>query len=139
MSNPPKVTGNIEVNDDCAYYRPVGKVTLDQGAELVDQAIAFACARRIPKLLVNCTKLTGFPSPSLPERYFIVRGWANTAQSLVQLAMVARPELIDPEKFGVTVARNAGLKAEVYPTEAEALAWLHRAPDNQAPPPRLIR
>lgn len=134
MSKPTNVTGNIEVDDDCAYYRPAGRVTLEQGAELVDQAIAFARDRRIPKLLVDCTKLTGFPSPSLPERYFMVRGWAHTAQSLVQVAMVARPELIDPEKFGVTVARNAGLQAEVYPTEAEALAWLHRPPADKAPP-----
>ncbi len=134
MSKPTSVTGSIEVDDDCAYYRPVGKVTLEQGAELVDQAIAFARDRGIPKLLVNCTKLTGFPSPSLPERYFMVRGWATTAQSLVQVAMVARREMIDPEKFGITVARNAGLKAEIYPTETEALAWLQRPPDGKAPP-----
>ena len=118
------VTGSIEVTGDCAYYRPVGKVTLEQGAKLVDEAIEFARERRIPKLLINCTKLVGFPSPSLPQRYFMVRGWAKTAQGLVQAVMVARPEMIDPEKFGITVARNAGFIADIYPTEPEALAWL---------------
>ena len=127
------VTGKIEVTGDCAYYRPAGKVTLEQGAELVDQAIAFARERRIPKLLINCTELIGFPSPTLPQRYFMVRGWAKTTQGLVQVVMVARPELIDPEKFGITVARNAGLRADVYPTEPEALAWLQLPPDSQAP------
>ncbi len=127
------VTGKIEVTGDCAYYRPAGKVTLAQAAELVDQSIVFARDRRIPKLLVNCTQLTGFPSPSLPERYFMVHGWAKTAQGLVQIAMVVRAEMIDPEKFGITVALNAGLTADVYPNEAEALAWLLR-PSESVPP-----
>lgn len=131
------VIDSIEVNGDCAYYRPTGKVTLEQGAELVDQAIGYARDRRISRLLINCSKLTGFPSPSLPQRYFLVRGWAKTAQGLVQVAMVARPEMIDPEKFGVTVARNAGFLAEVYPTEPEALAWLKLPSDGKLPvPPR---
>jgi hypothetical protein len=133
MSKPTNVTGSIEVSGNCAFYRPIGKVTLEHGAELVDRAIAFARDRLIPQLLVNCTDLTGFPSPSLPERYFLVRGWAKTAQGLVQVAMVARPEMIDPEKFGITVARNAGLTAEVYATEPEALAWLQRMPDGKTP------
>jgi len=127
------VTGKIEVAGDCAYYRPAGKVTLQQAAELVDQAIVFARDGRIPKLLINCTNLTGFPSPTLPERYFMVHGWARTGQGLVQLGMVVRAEMIDPEKFGITVALNAGLKADVYPKEAEALAWLRRPPES-APP-----
>ena len=130
------VTGEIEVTGECAYYRPAGKATLEQATELVDRAIGFARDRRIPKLLVNCTQLTGFPSPTLPQRYFIVRGWARTAQGLVQVAMVIRPEMIDPEKFGMTVAHNAGLKADVYPTEPEAVAWLQLPPDGKTPVPR---
>ena len=125
------MTGNIEVAGDCAYYRPTGMVTLEQAIELVDQAIVFARDRQIPKLLINCTSLTGFPSPSLPQRYFMVRGWAKTAQSSVQVAMVIRPEMIDPEKFGITVAHNAGFLADVYPTEVEALDWLNRPRDKK--------
>ena len=100
---------------------------------MVDQAIAFARDHRIPKLLINCTKLIGFPSPTLPQRYFMVHGWAKTAQSLVQVAMVIRAEMIDPERFGITVAHNAGLKADVYPTEPEALAWLLHPPERKVP------
>jgi len=37
---------------------------------------------------------------------------------------VARPELIDPEKFGRTVAANIGFATEVFTTEQEALLWL---------------
>jgi hypothetical protein len=32
--------------------------------------------------------------------------------------------MIDPAKFGVTVAANRGLVSNVFTTEAEAVAWL---------------
>jgi hypothetical protein len=38
--------------------------------------------------------------------------------------MVARAEMIDPRKFGVTVAANRGLMSDIFTTEAEARAWL---------------
>jgi hypothetical protein len=120
-----KVTGSIEAFEDCAYYRPVGKVKLDEAVELVDQAIAYARDQRIPKLCVNAAGLTGFPSPSLPERYFLARKFAATAQGAVQMAIVIRPEMIDPERFGIIVARNAGMNADVFTNERDALAWLN--------------
>lgn len=119
-----QATGDISIDGDCAYYRPAGKVTLDEAVELVDRAVAFARVRHVPKLLVNAVKLTGFPSPSLPERYFAARRFAESSNSRVQLALVIRAEMIDPEKFGVIVARNAGMNADVFAAEPEALAWL---------------
>jgi len=124
MNQPTKVSGSIEVVGDCACYRPAGQLTLDEGVELVDQTIAYVRDHRIPKLLFNARALVGFRSPSLPERYFTVRKWAATSQSRVQVAMVIRAELIDPQKFGVMVARNSGLNADVFTGEAEALDWL---------------
>ena len=38
----------------------------------------------------------------------------------VKVAMVVRPELIDPERFGVTVARNRGLFSNAFSSESEA-------------------
>jgi len=111
---------------DCAYYRPAGKVTMDEAVELLDQAIAWARDQRIPKLFINAKGLVGFPSPSLPARYFFCRRWAATARSQVQMALVIRPEMIDPEKFGVLVAQNAGMNADVFTEETEALDWLLR-------------
>src|SRR5689334_17687261 len=108
MNEPTKVSGSIEVANHCAYYRPAGKLTLDEAIELVDQTIAQVRDQRIPKLLFNAKALVGFHSPSLPTRYFAARRFAATSQGLVQLAMVVQAEHIDPEKFGVMVARNSG-------------------------------
>jgi hypothetical protein len=125
-SNP---TGRIEVAGDCACYRPAGRTTMEGAVELIDQAIAFARDSEIPKLLVNVVELTGYPAPTLPERYFNARRWAATSRGSVQMALVMRPEMFDPQKFGVIVARNSGLNAEVFASESEALAWLRSAPD----------
>jgi hypothetical protein len=38
--------------------------------------------------------------------------------------MVAPPELIDPQKFGVTVAANHSMEGNVFVLEADAVAWL---------------
>jgi hypothetical protein len=35
--------------------------------------------------------------------------------------------LIDPARFGVTLARNRGLMLDVFTSEAEALAWLRES------------
>jgi hypothetical protein len=48
--------------------------------------------------------------------------------SVVQLAMVIHAEMIDPEKFGILVARNSELNADVFSQETEALAWLQNEP-----------
>ena len=40
------------------------------------------------------------------------------------MAFVACPEHIDPQKFGVLVARNRGEQAEAFTTEEQAVAWL---------------
>lgn len=129
MNQPVKVNGSIEVVGDCAYYRPAGKLTLEEAVELVDQTIASVRDQRIPKLLFNACSLVGFRPPSLPERYFAARRFAATSQSRVQVAIVLRAEMIDPEKFGVLVARNSGLNADVFAEEEQALAWLQGNPE----------
>ena len=52
------------------------------------------------------------------------RGIQRSGPSTVKVALVARTELMDPEKFEVTVGRNRGLLGNVFDCEKEALAWL---------------
>jgi hypothetical protein len=123
----------IQVIGDCAFCRPVGTATLEVAVVMTEQAIQFARVRNLPKLFFNAERLTGFPSPSLPERYFLSRRFATAAAGQVQLAMVVRREMIDPEKFGIQVARNAGMNADVFDNEPEALLWLQPLPRSTKP------
>ena len=120
------LTEHIEIMRDCVFFRPVGKVSLLEAARLVTEAIKFARDRQLPKLLVNTTELTGFPSPTLPERYLMTREWAAAAHDCIRVVLVVPLKMIDPDKFGITVARNAGMDVEVFATESEALTWLAR-------------
>ena len=114
----------IKVIDQCAFCRPEGATTLDEAVVFVEQAITHTREAGVPKLLFNALHLTGVRSPSLPERYFISRRFADAARGKVQMALVIHDHMIDPEKFGIQVARNAGMNADVFDNEPKALAWL---------------
>ena len=124
---------HFEVVEGRGFFRPKGRMSLEAAAELVTVALAHARAHGIKELLVNATGLTGFPPPTLSERYFIVENWARVARGAVRVAMVLRPEYIDPNKFGVTVAFNRRLVADVFEVEGPALTWLgSREPPSHA-------
>jgi hypothetical protein len=115
---------HFEIVGDHAEYRPAGRVSLSQAVQLVTCAIAFAREQHVRKLLVVTVGLTGFKPPSIAHRYYFIQEWSHAAGGVISIALVARPEMIDLQKFGVTVAANAGLHGDVFPSEEQALAWL---------------
>lgn len=114
----------LTIEDGYARACPRGVVTVTEGVARISEAIEGCREQSIRKLLLDITGLTGFPSPTIVERYWYVREWAEKARGTVAVAMVARPELIDARKFGITTARNLGFRADVFTTTAEALEWL---------------
>lgn len=125
---------NFEFVAGRGFYRPVGSVTLKEAIDLVSAAIAFVREQGIDELLVNISALTGFAPPTLAERYFLIEEWAAASGGKVRLAMVARAELIDPDKIGVLAAINRGLVSNIFVTEDEALTWLDDMPGQNVPP-----
>ena len=106
------------------FYHPVGSVSYDEAVARVRAAIEVARKNGARGLLVDTTALTGFPSPDTFQRFLAAVKWAESAGGRLRLSMVARAEMIDPAKFGVTVAANRGLVSNIFTTETEALAWL---------------
>jgi hypothetical protein len=117
---------HFEILKERAVFRPTGQVSIGQMTELVATAIGFARSINIQKLLVDITRLTGFGPPDLGLRYFIIHEWARAAGRSVRVALVARPEMLDAQKFGTTVAENLGFVADGFTTEEAALNWLWR-------------
>jgi hypothetical protein len=115
---------HFETLKERAVFRPTGQVSIGQAVKLVTEAIDFARSLNIPKLLVDITNLTGFDPPDVAMRYFIIHEWAHAAGGRIRVAIVARPEMIDHQKFGTTVAANAGFVADSFTTEEDALIWL---------------
>jgi hypothetical protein len=119
-----QIDQRLEVLDGYCRFNPRGVVSLVEAVELVTHAIGFCRDKKIPRLLVNVTGLTEFSTPNLVDRYLMVEEWAREARGIVMVAMVAAPELIHPEKFGVKVAADHGMTGEVFTSEREALEWL---------------
>jgi hypothetical protein len=105
-------------------YQPVGTVTFDEAVARVRSAIALACATEARDLLVDTTGWTGFSVPNTFQRFLAAIAWAEEAGGRLRLAMVAREEMIDPQKFGATVANNRGLVSNIFSSEKEARSWL---------------
>ena len=92
--------------------------------QLISSGIAFARERQVKNLMVVTLGLTGFQPPNVIERYYFISEWANVSGYSVHVAVVTYPQMIDPKKFGVTVAANIGFVSDVFTSEEEALAWL---------------
>ena len=106
------------------FYRPLAQVSFEQGVEMVAQAMQTARELGLADMLVNTTGLTGFPVPSVFARYAMMTRWLESAGSALRIALVARAELIDPQKIGVLMLQNRGGSGDVFTNEAEALKWL---------------
>jgi hypothetical protein len=110
-------------------YHPVGLVSLDQAVAQCKHAIRFARSNGFRRLLVDATRLGGFAGPNLAERFWIARAFAEEAQTHVTVSFALQAYLLDPERFGVTVATNLGMKTNAFSTKSEALLWLQAQPD----------
>jgi hypothetical protein len=120
----------MTVAEGLCIFRPQGRVSLIEGVEMVTKAVAHCRILKMERLLVDVRKLTGFPVPTLADRFWMVQDWAQAAQGELITAFVALPEYIDPGKFGVKAAADAGLKGDVFTEEEDARAWLlANAPD----------
>jgi hypothetical protein len=106
------------------FYRPIAHCTFEQAVELVAESMSAARELGLSDLLVNTTGLTGYTPPSVFARYAMATRWMQSAGAALRVALVARPEIIDPQKIGVLIMQNRGGTGDVFATEAEALAWL---------------
>lgn len=115
---------HFELKKGYALFRPVGEFSFDEMAHLMSRVVLLCRKQKIGKLLIVSTRVSGFHSPEISGRYNFAERMALDAASLVKIAHVANPEWVRSGKFGVTVAKNRGLDAKNFNSEAEALKWL---------------
>ena len=115
---------HLTIEDGYWRYCPLGPFTLVEAVDLVTSAVAYCRERRQPRLLVDMTRIYGFPVPSLIDRFWMVQDWAQASGTEVTMAMVAHAHHIDPGKFGVRAARDAGMHCDVFTAHKDAIAWL---------------
>lgn len=122
--DPMTAPAQLEREAEIGVFRLEGPMSLEQAIGRATAAIALARAQQLRKLLILAAGLE-LPTPlTVLERYRIGERLAEAAGAVVCVAVVTRAELIDPQKFGVTVATNRGTKADVFDSEPAARAWL---------------
>jgi hypothetical protein len=119
-----KAPEHFEVLEGYCCFRLLGHGRLAEAASKVIAAIAFSREQGVRNLLIDTTRWTGHESPDTVERFQFAQAFAEAAHSAVKLAMVVRPEMMDPDKIEVTAAKNRGLVGNVFDSEKDALAWL---------------
>ena len=122
---------NFEVLGRRGFYRPTGKVSFELAVDMVAEAMRLARSLELAGLLINTNALTGMTPPTIFARHALAVKWAESAGPRLHVALVARAELIDPQKIGVLMAQNRGVSGDVFTSEAAALAWLDSRHDNR--------
>src|SRR5215510_9661375 len=87
------------------------------------ELIAEHCKRtKKDKLLIDTT---GFEvKVSTVDRFHLGERLGIFARNKIKVAVVSRPEQIDPQKFGVLVAQNRGVSVETFTDFQAAEEWL---------------
>ena len=119
-----KTPEHFETMEAYSCYRLSGDGPLEEAASKVIDVITFSREQGIRNLLIDTTHWTGHQKPTTFERFHVADAFATAALAKVKMAMVVRSELMDPELFEVTVARNRGLYGNVFDSEKNALEWL---------------
>ncbi len=117
-------SNQLEQIDGVGIFRPAGSLRFQQTVALISEAIVKARELGLKKILIVCDELTGFQSPSLSERHWMVREWVAASQGSLKIAVAVPAAFIDPEKFGIVAAANFGMTAGVFSSESEAMDWL---------------
>jgi len=125
---------HFELKKDYAVFCPVGEVSFDEMAAMISRAVMVCRKQKIEKLLIDSTRLSGFDLPEVSERFNLAERVARDAASLVKIAHVASPEWVRFGKFGVIVAKNRGLDAEIFQSVSAALEWLLQPVEKKTSP-----
>jgi hypothetical protein len=107
-----------------AFYRPMAQVSFEQAVDLCAEAIRRAREVGLTDIVVNSLGLTGFSPPDVFARYSMATKFVESAGASLRVAVVTRPEIIDPQKIAMLMMQNRGVTCEVFTNEPEALKWL---------------
>jgi hypothetical protein len=119
-----KAPEDFEVMQGYSRYHLSGHSSVMEGASKIIDVIIFSREQGIHNLLVDATNWTDHERATTLLSYEIGSAFAKEGRGAVKLSMVLQPDIMHPDKFGVTVARNRGLDVNAFDSEKDALSWL---------------
>ena len=118
---------HVEVKEDHLLAVFSGNFEFKTNRDLLVDILMECISNKKSKMLFDLRLLKG--DMSTYERYSIATFFADLTRqheetTKIQVAVVGNPPLIDPNRFGETVAKNHGLNIKVSNDMDEATGWL---------------
>jgi hypothetical protein len=133
--NTPELALTYEPRPGYLFVTVTGVFEQTRAQALFIHLMEGAVGHQLPKILVDCTGMSG--TMSIIQRFEFARFVANKQQMAVfdgklgepsRLAIVGNVPIVDPNRFGETVALNRGAKIKVTDRREEAVQWLEITP-----------
>jgi hypothetical protein len=120
----------MRIESKCLHVRVEGRFSLGAAQKAFVDVLEAALRRRVGLILFDARRVTG--NPSTIDRFFYAKFTALTVALARQrhgirnpkFAYVLKAPVLDPKRFGVTVAVNRGMNVQAFETLEEGRQWL---------------
>lgn len=124
----------IRAEPGLLYVEVAGDFSLEEAERTFREILEAVARHRVEKVLFDGRRLIG--NPTTMERFyygaFVAKSVARLGDSGVspatQFAYVLTEPILDPRRFGETVAVNRGMFVKAFDNLEDALGWLRIAP-----------
>ena len=114
-----------ELKSQYAQLTCSGSYDKSELLDLLELALEFAADNSMQAVLVDISAVEG--TPNTEDRFELGARFAEiqlSKETIVAIAVYGREPLIDPERFGETVALNRCAVGKVFTDIDEAIRWL---------------
>ncbi|HZE98397.1 MAG TPA: hypothetical protein VE981_15300 [Planctomycetota bacterium] len=123
MDAPDEAGKEVEIEEREGFIeaRFTGTFALERFKRQAEAASEACLKKKMAKLLVDISRFS--PNLSITDRYELAVHAVRVSKGL-KVALVATETFVDPNKFGIMVARNRGLLVDVFTDRRKAVDWL---------------
>lgn len=117
----------VSRNQHYARLTCTGMYSLGDVLDVVEKGIDYAAAEQLGAALIDMTAVAG--GPDIVGRFELGKSLAELQlgkPKLVAIAFVGTAPLIDPSRFGETVALNRCAVGKAFEDVDEAISWLEQ-------------
>ena len=129
----------LKISPESGFLRAsvTGKFSLAEAKRTFIEIIEAVAQSKVRKVLIDGRGLTG--NPEIMQRFYYAAFAAETVGEFTargvsrttRFAYVLEEPVLDPKRFGETVAVNRGMHVKAFENKDHALAWLEISPANK--------
>jgi len=120
------IESRSEVHKTYLHMLCWGSFKFEDMKNIFSQVFELVVEKKLKKILIDGMEVSGTP-PTMLERYDLGEYVAQLCfryKKPFQIAVAGKVPLVDPDRFGETVARNLGVNGRVFTDLEESLLWL---------------